>query len=155
MALPVLAGPFRCALIYNHEKQPLIELSIRVSLSLVDLLRASSQVAPPVGVEKPKVQRPPAKTPGGDIQRGYPSGSPTPSGNWRGHPLSQTWHHSCGEQQAGDSRHSWESCPTAPITPNTGPHTSTLSTTSDVQVDEQVHSFRFPGRPIAMLTSFG
>ena len=126
MALPVLAGPFRCALLYNHEKQPLIELSIRVSLPLVDLLRALSQVAPPVGVKEPKAQRPPAKAPGGDTQRGYPSGSPTPSGNWRGY------------QQAGDSRHSWEPCPTAPITPNTGPHTSTLSTTSDAQVDEQV-----------------
>ena len=137
MALPVLAGPFRCALIYNHEKQPLIELSIRVSLPLVDLLRALSQVAPPIGVKEPKAQRPPAKAPGGDTQRGYPSGSPTPSGNWRGYPLPQTWRHSYG-QQAGDSRHSWEPCPTAPITPNTGPHTSTLSTTSDAQVDEQV-----------------
>lgn len=87
MALPVLAGPFRCALIYNHEKQPLIELSLRVSLPLVDLLRALSQVAPPVGVKEPKAQRPPAKAPGGDTQRGYPSGSPTPSGNWRGYPL--------------------------------------------------------------------
>ena len=137
MALPVLAGPFRCALIYNHEKQPLIELSLRVSLPLVDLLRALSQVAPPVGVKEPKAQLPPAKAPGGDTQRGYPSGSPTPSGNWRGYPLPQTWHHSYG-QQAGDSRQSWEPCPTAPITPNTGPHTSTLSTTSDAQVDEQV-----------------
>ena len=137
MALPVLAGPFRCALIYNHEKQPLIELSIRVSLPLVDLLRALSQVAPPIGVKEPKAQRPPAKAPGGDTQREYPSGSPTPSGNWRGYPLPPTWHHSYG-QQAGDSRHSWEPCPTAPITPNTGPRTSTLSTTSDAQVDEQV-----------------
>ena len=84
-----------------------------------------------------KAQLPPAKAPGGDTQRGYPSGSPTPSGNWRGYPLPQTWHHSYG-QQAGDSRQSWEPCPTAPITPNTGPHTSTLSTTSDAQVDEQV-----------------
>ena len=70
MALPFLAGPFRCALVYNHEKQPLIELSIRVSLPLVDLLRALSQVAPPVGVKEPKAQRPPAKAPGGDTQRG-------------------------------------------------------------------------------------
>ena len=52
MALPVLAGPFRCELIYNHEKQPLIELSIRVSIPSVDLLRALSQVAPPVGVKE-------------------------------------------------------------------------------------------------------
>ena len=74
MALPVLAGPFRCALIYNHEKQPLIELSLRVSLPLVDLLRALSQVAPPVGVKEPKAQRPPAKAPGGDTQRGYRQG---------------------------------------------------------------------------------
>ena len=64
MALPVLAGPFRCALIYNHEKQPLIELSIRVSLPLVDLLRALSQVAPPVGVKEPSCKGPWWRYPG-------------------------------------------------------------------------------------------
>ena len=63
MALPVLTGPYRCELIYNHEKQPLIELSLRVSLPLVELLQTLSQLAPPVGAKESKVQRPPLSPP--------------------------------------------------------------------------------------------
>ena len=46
MALPVLCGPNRCALVYSQDRQPLIELSLRVNLPVVELLRALSQVAP-------------------------------------------------------------------------------------------------------------
>lgn len=69
MALPVLAGPYRCELVYNHEKQPLIELSLRVSLPLVELLQILSQLAPPVGAKETKAQRSPTKTSTVDTQR--------------------------------------------------------------------------------------
>ena len=46
MALPVLCGPNRCALVYNQDRQPLIELSLQVNLPVVELLHALSQVAP-------------------------------------------------------------------------------------------------------------
>ena len=56
MALPVLCGPNRCALVYNQDKQPLIELSLRVNLPVVELLQALSQVAPKA--TEPALSRP-------------------------------------------------------------------------------------------------
>lgn len=57
MALPVLIGPNRCELIYNHDKQPLLELSLRVSLPVKELLHMLSQHAPPAKAPESKVQR--------------------------------------------------------------------------------------------------
>ena len=42
MTLPVFIGPNRCELIYNHEKQPLLELSLRVCLPVKELLSTLS-----------------------------------------------------------------------------------------------------------------
>lgn len=53
MALPVLVGPNRCALVYNQDKQPLIELSLRVNQlwnSFTPLARSLR--------EKPSLDRP-------------------------------------------------------------------------------------------------
>ena len=63
MALPVLIGPNRCELIYNHDKQPLLELSLRVSFPVRELLNVLSQLAPPASVQASKTQRPAAKGP--------------------------------------------------------------------------------------------
>lgn len=57
MALPVLVGPNRCELIYNYDKQPLLELSLRISLPVRELLHMLSQHAPPATTPADKVQR--------------------------------------------------------------------------------------------------
>ena len=44
MTLPVLIGPNRCELIYNHEKQPLLELSLRVCFPVRELLSMLSHI---------------------------------------------------------------------------------------------------------------
>ena len=63
MALPVLIGPNRCELIYDHDKQPLRDLSLRVSLPVVELLHMLSQLAPPAQAQAVKPQRSPTKGP--------------------------------------------------------------------------------------------
>ena len=40
MSLPVSIGPNRCELIYNHDKQPLLELSLRICLPIKERWRA-------------------------------------------------------------------------------------------------------------------
>ena len=95
MTLPVLVGPSRCELIYSQDRQPLIELSLRVSLPVVELLRTLSQVAPPTDVHPVQPQRPPAKAPAGKVHghctagafsgtSSGPSQSPW-AGQWMGH----------------------------------------------------------------------
>ena len=44
MTLPVLIGPKRCELIYNHDKQPLLELSLRVCFPVRELLSMLSHI---------------------------------------------------------------------------------------------------------------
>ena len=75
MALPVLIGPNRCELIYNHDKQPLLELSLRVSLPVVELLNMLSQLAPPAKVQAVKPQRPPTKGSASGVLRRDPVSS--------------------------------------------------------------------------------
>ena len=81
MTLPVFIGPNRCELIYNHEKQPLLELSLRVCLPVRELLSTLSQLAPPAKTQASKMQRPAAKAPTGDTKRkdlGVPSKGQSP-----------------------------------------------------------------------------
>ena len=103
MTLPVFIGPNRCELIYNHEKQPLLELSLRVCLPVKELLSTLSQLAPPGKTPASKLQRPAAKAPTGDTKRkdlGVPSKGQSParqsylpqgssSSDWR--PPSNPW----------------------------------------------------------------
>ena len=63
MTLPVSIGPNRCELIYNHDKQPLLELSLRVCLPVKELLSVLSQLAPPVEAQVHKPSRSVAKVP--------------------------------------------------------------------------------------------
>ena len=63
MTLPVLIGPNRCELIYNHDKQPLLELSLRVCSPVKELLSMLSQLAPPAHTQASKLQRTAAKGP--------------------------------------------------------------------------------------------
>ena len=65
MTLPVSIGPNRCELIYNHEKQPLLELSLRVCLPVRELLSVLSQLAPPSNHQPSKMQRPAKGPPDG------------------------------------------------------------------------------------------
>ena len=115
MALPVLCGPNRCALVYSQDRQPLIELSLRVNLPVVELLQALSQVAPRAA--EPAPPRSPVAP-----QRGNPSyGSdphdaivrkqerPSPS-TWAEWYPNSDWQ-SAPEQHDSRARHSWETCP--------------------------------------------
>ena len=61
MSLPVSIGPNRCELIYNHDKQPLLELSLRICLPIKELLSTLSQVAPPANKQTNRPLRPVAK----------------------------------------------------------------------------------------------
>ena len=63
MTLPVSIGPNRCELIYNHDKQPLLELSLRVCLPVKEPLSVLSQLAPPVEAQVHKPSRSVAKAP--------------------------------------------------------------------------------------------
>ena len=118
MALPVLCGPNRCALVYSQDRQPLIELSLRVNLPVVELLQALSQVAPRAAEPAP---------PRSSLaqQRGNPNyGSgphdatvrkqerPSPSAWAEWYPNSE-WQ-PAPEQPNSSARHSWEPCPPAP-----------------------------------------
>ena len=114
MALPVLCGPNRCALVYSQDRQPLIELSLRVNLPVVELLQALSQVAPRAAESAP---------PRSSLaqQRGNPYyGSatvrkqerPSPSAWAEWYPNSE-WQ-PAPEQPNSSARHSWEPCPPAP-----------------------------------------
>ena len=118
MALPVLIGPNRCELIYNHDKQPLLELSLRVSLPVVELLNMLSQLAPPAKVQAVKPQRPPTKGPTSGAVRRDPVSSK--AGKTTGSQVSlpqgscssdRQPSYSQGEQ---DFRQTWEPCPVAP-----------------------------------------
>ena len=61
MTLPVLIGPNRCELIYNHDKQPLLELSLRVCFPVRELLSMLSQLAPPANMtQRPAATGPPS-----------------------------------------------------------------------------------------------
>ena len=73
MTLPVSIGPNRCELIYNHDKQPLLELSLRVCLPVKELLSMLSQLAPPVNKQTSKPQRSVAKAPPSDDKRKDPN----------------------------------------------------------------------------------
>ena len=76
MTLPVLIGPNRCELIYNHEKQPLLELSLRVCFPVRELLSMLSQLAPPAHMQASNLQRTVAKGPPSGAERkdqGVPS----------------------------------------------------------------------------------
>ena len=90
MALPVRFGPNRCALVCNQDRQPLIELSLRVNLPVMELLHALSQVAPretPPGPPRhtlPKVTAPLTLPP--ELMKGRcsprgPDGTPAAIGN--------------------------------------------------------------------------
>ena len=119
MALPVLCGPNRCALVYSQDRQPLIELSLRVNLPVVELLRALSQVAPRTAEPAP---------PRSSLahQRGNPSsdsGQKEATAQRREKLVSSSWddwYPNSEWQQApvefnGGARHSWETCPPAPF----------------------------------------
>ena len=69
MSLPVSIGPNRCELIYNHDKQPLLELSLRVCLPVKELLHMLSQLAPPANRQTSKQQRPIVKSPPSECKR--------------------------------------------------------------------------------------
>ena len=69
MSLPVSIGPNRCELIYNHDKQPLLELSLRVCLPIKELLHTLSQLAPPANRQTGKQQRPIVKSPPSESKR--------------------------------------------------------------------------------------
>ena len=118
MALPVHCGPNRCALVYSQDRQPLIELSLRVNLPVVELLQALSQVAPRAAEPAP---------PRSSLaqQRGNPNyGSgphdatvrkqerPSPSAWAEWYPNSE-WQ-PAPEQPNSSARHSWEPCPLLP-----------------------------------------
>ena len=116
MALPVLIGPNRCELIYDHDnKQPLLELSLRVSLPVVELLHMLSQLAPPAQVQAGKPQRPPTKGPSNGAGRRDPVSSKAgkttvcqanlPQGS-----CSSDWQPSCSQWEQ-DFRQTWEPCP--------------------------------------------
>ena len=60
--LPVSIGPNRCELISNHDKQPLLELSLRICLPIKELLSTLSQVAPPANKQTNRPLRLVAKT---------------------------------------------------------------------------------------------
>ena len=115
MALPVLIGPNRCELIYNHDKQPLLELSLRVSLPVIELLNMLSQLAPPAKGQAVKPQRPPTKGPTSGAVQGRCAS------DWQ--PSYSQW-----EQ---DFRQTWEPCPVAPR------DGQGEWTTSDSQLEEQ------------------
>ena len=120
MALPVLCGPNRCALVYSQDRQPLIELSLRVNLPVVELLRALSQVAPRTA--EPAPPRSSLAQPRGNAN--YGSGPqdatvrkqerPSPSAWAEWYPNSD-WQ-PAPEQHSSRARHSWETCPPAPST---------------------------------------
>ena len=86
MALPVLVGPNRCELIYNHEKQPLIEVTLRVCFPVVELLKALSQIAPPAGAHATKLHDPPAKSAAFDVQRKSSAGPSPVASSWSSQP---------------------------------------------------------------------
>ena len=69
MSLPVSIGPNRCELIYSHDKQPLLELSLRVCLPIKELLHTLSQLAPPANRQTGKQQRPIVKSPPSESKR--------------------------------------------------------------------------------------
>ena len=69
MTLPVLIGPNRCELIYNHEKQPLLELPLRVCFPVRELLSMLSQLAPPAHMQASNLQRTVAKGPPSGAKR--------------------------------------------------------------------------------------
>ena len=72
MSLPVSIGPNRCELIYNHDKQPLLELSLRICLPIKELLSTLSQLAPRVNKQANKPPRPVAKAPPNEEKRKDP-----------------------------------------------------------------------------------
>ena len=135
MALPVLIGPNRCELIYNHDKQPLLELSLRVSLPVVELLNMLGQLASPATVQAAKPQRPPTKGPPSSAVRKDPVtsqvGKPTmrqvhlPQGS-----CSSDWQPSFNQWEPG-LQPTWEPCPAA-----SGAWQGEW-TTSNPQVEEQ------------------
>ena len=46
MTLPVSVGPHHCALIYDQDKQPLLEMSLRICLPVKELIMVLSQMTP-------------------------------------------------------------------------------------------------------------
>ena len=46
MTLPVSVGPNQCALIYDHDNQPLLEMSLRICLPVKELVTVLSQMTP-------------------------------------------------------------------------------------------------------------
>ena len=117
MALCVLCGPNRCALVYSQDRQPLIELSLRVNLPVVELLRALSQVAPRTAEPAPP-QSSLAQ------QRGNPNYDSGPkeamaqrqeklaSSTWDDWYPNSEWQPAPVQFSSG-ARHSWETCPPA------------------------------------------
>ena len=116
MALPVLCGPNRCALVHNQDKQPLIELSLRVNLPVVELLQALGQVAP--RATEPALSRPSLAHQRGNT---HGSGAQDTSARKQERPLPPTWAgwypnsdwQPAFDPQTSDARHSWEPCPPA------------------------------------------
>ena len=115
MALPVLCGPNRCALVYNQDRQPLIELSLQVNLPVVELLHALSQVAPRDTESEPS--RPSLAPQQGITTPSYGTKStpawkqegPQPS-TWVGWYPNSDWQPT-NDPQTSVARHSWEPCP--------------------------------------------
>ena len=118
MALPVLCGPNRCALVYSQDRQPLIELSLRVNLPVVELLQALSQAA-----HRAAEPAPPRSSLA--QQRGNPnygSGPQDATVRKQERPSPSTWAEwypnsdwqPAPEQHNSRARHSWETCPPAP-----------------------------------------
>ena len=129
MALPVLCGPNRCALVYSQDRQPLIELSLRVNLPVVELLRALSQVAPRAA--EPAPPRSSLAQPRGNPN--YDSGpkeatakkqEKLASSTWAEWYPNSEWQPAPGQHSSG-ARHSWETCPPRSLQ-RMGPTTSQL-----------------------------
>ena len=121
--LPILCGPNRCALVHSQDRQPLIELSLRVNLPVVKLLQALVQVAP-------KTTEPAPARPFLAHQRSHPihgSGPHDATVRQQERPSPQ--------QHNSDARHSWEPCPSA--TPAGWDHQQA----SLAQRDEQMQLF--------------
>ena len=116
MALPILC-PNRCALVYNQDRQPLIELSLRVILPVVELLQALSQVAPRAAEPapfRPSLAHQRGHTTHGSGAHDAPAKKqerPSPP-TWAGWYPNSEWQ-PASDQQTSSARHSWEPCPPA------------------------------------------